>query len=155
MTAKATRITINCFDGSYDFQITMAGCAAIEEKCSTRIGRAYAEIMRGRFKLGEQEFGAPAESDFSPGLLVEVIRQGLIGGGKGQSDGQEIEVSPFKAESLIRTYITPDAGVALMEAWNLAAAIIHALMHGVDSPAAVTNDDGNDASADLSAEAAA
>jgi hypothetical protein len=134
MADKTTRITIACFDGEYEFQLSMAGMISIEEKAKCGIGAVYGLIMRGRFNNGEQDFGVPAEGVFSAGVLLEVVRQGLITGNKGRSDGAEFEVTPLKANMLISRYLDPDNGHNLMEAWGIAAAVIHAAIEGVDVP---------------------
>jgi hypothetical protein len=134
MPNKTTRITITCFDGEYEFQLSIAGMVAIEEKTNCRIGAIYGLIMRGRFNNGERDFGVPAEGAFSVGMLLEVVRQGLITGNKGRSDGKEFDVPPLKANMLISRYLDPDNGNSLMEAWGIAAAVIHAAIEGVDVP---------------------
>jgi len=91
-------------------------------------------IMRGRFKNGDQDFGVPSEGAFSAGMLLEVVRQGLITGNKGRSDGAEFDVTPLKANMLISRYLDPDNGHTLMEAWGIAAAVMHAAIEGVDVP---------------------
>lgn len=130
---KTSRIRLAAFDGEYEFQLRLAGVVAIEEKAGCGIGAVYGQIMRGRFRFDDgKEFGAPPEAAFSLPVLLEVVRQGLIGGGKGISDGVEISVSALKANLLIDRYLNPDNGGVLMEAWNLAAAVIDALVEGVD-----------------------
>lgn len=138
MSKKTTRIRLACFDGEYEFQISLAGCIAIEEKAGVGIGAVYAQILRGRYLMEDgSAFGVAAESAFSAPVLLEIVRQGLIGGGKGFSDGKEIQVGALKANMLISVYLDPDRGHNLLEAWNLAAAVMHALIEGVEeAPAA-------------------
>jgi hypothetical protein len=133
MSKKTTRIRLACFDGEYEFQIGLAGCIAIEEKAGVGIGAIYGQVLRGRFLTDQGAgFGVPAEGAFSAPVLFEIVRQGLIGGGKGLTDGREVKVGALKANVLIETYLSPDRGGGLMDAWNIAAAVMHALVEGVD-----------------------
>lgn len=135
MPRKTTRLRLACFDGEYEFQIGIKGCVAIEEKTGGRIGAIYGQVLRGRFMTeGGETFGAASEGDFGATALLEIVRQGLIGGGKGYSDGKEFPVSALKANMLIATYLDPSSGNNLTEAWNIAAAVMHALVEGVDAP---------------------
>lgn len=131
---RSTRITLDVFDGSYDFQLSLKGMIAIEEKVGMGIGGAYSRLMQGRFRNGDEDFGVPSESAFGVAMVLEIIRQGLIGGNKGRSDGKEFEVGALKANSLVDRYLDPGNSATLLEAWNLAAAIIHAAVVGVEVP---------------------
>lgn len=131
---RTTRLTLDCFDGSYDFQLSLSGMAAIEAKANMGIGAVYTRIMAGRFRGETDDFGLPAESAFSVAMVMETVRQGLIGGNKGRSDGNEFEVTSVKANSLIENYLSPENGHSLIEAWNLASAIMHAAFVGIEIP---------------------
>jgi len=135
MGKKTTRIRLACFDGEYEFQLKWASLKAIEEKVGAGIGAIYGQVMRGRYiDGGGNGFGVPAESTFSMGALLEIVRQGLIGGGKGWSDGAEVLVTAPKANALISGYLDPDNGNRAVDAWDIATVIMHAFMDGVDVP---------------------
>src|SRR5690606_4877922 len=65
--------------------------------------------------------------------VVEVIRQGLIGGCKGIVSGIDVEVSPLRASSLIDNYVD---GEPLGDSHVTAKAIIAALYVGYDPASA-------------------
>ena len=147
MSKKTNRIRLACFDGEYEFQLKWSGARAIEEKVGAGIGAVYGQVMRGRYiDGGGTEFGVPAESAFSIGALLEIVRQGLIGGGKGFSDGKDVVVTAAKANALISAYLDPDHGNRAVDAWDIATAIMHAFMDGVDAP---EDEAGSDASNEI------
>lgn len=131
---RTTRITLACFDGSYEFQLTYVGMQEIEAKAGVGIGTVIGQVLRGIYHTGEDAISLPTEGAFSPTVLFEVIRQGLIGGGKCAVDGVEADVSALRANALIQRYLQPEAGGSLHEAWNMAAAILHAAYEGIVLP---------------------
>lgn len=128
---RTTRISLTCFDGSYEFQLLYAGILEVETKAGVGFGAVYGQIVRGIYHTGEDAISLPTEGTFTPAVLLEVIRQGLIGGNKCTVDGIEAQVSPARANSLIERYLSPLNGGTIKEAWNLAAAIVHAAFEGV------------------------
>lgn len=122
-------------DGDYTFRLTMAGILAIEEKCKARIGQIYARVLNGRYAKDDVSFGYGLQADFGVQELVEVCRQGLIGGNSGFVDGRDITVSDHLATHLVRTYLEPDTGNPLTKAWDLATVILETCLSGY-SPAA-------------------
>lgn len=104
-------------DGEYTFRLPFAACAEIERKADATISQIYAQLM-----LGEASASA----------IVEVIRQGLIGGRAGYVDGQVVEVKPHIANALIERYVTGDERQPFMESAQLAQAIMHGFMMGYE-----------------------
>jgi hypothetical protein len=90
----------------------------------------YARVIQGR--LSEDiNVGHPGFAAFHVEDLVETVRQGLIGGGLGFVDGQEVKVGAFRANELVERYLMP---LPLAEQWNLAAAILYAKVEGFEPP---------------------
>ncbi|MFT4056160.1 MAG: hypothetical protein QM681_16775 [Novosphingobium sp.] len=128
---RTTRITLACFDGSYEFQLLYAGMQEIEAKAGAGIGAVYGEVIRGIYHTGEDAIALPTEGNYRPIVLLEVIRQGLIGGNKSVVNGIDGEVSALRANALLERYLSPLEGGTLKEAWNMAAAIMHAAFEGI------------------------
>lgn len=128
---RTTRITISCFDGEYDFQLTSEGMVEIEEKAGAGIGGVYAQVMRGIYHAGSEAVLLPNEGTFSRAALRAIIRAGLTGGNKCRVDGIEAPVSALRASALVERYLSPTEGGTLLEAWSLAAAVLHAAFEGV------------------------
>ncbi len=125
-------IELECFDGEYTFALTLPRIAELQTKTGIGIGGLFARVLQGcAFDAKGQTVLAPAHAQFYVADLIETIRQGLIGGGKGTVDGQEIPVSPALANRLIDSYV---ANRPLGEAWQLAVAILGATIHGYDPP---------------------
>lgn len=110
----------------------MAGIVAIEQKCGAGIGEVYARTLAGRYTGEGIDFQVDGEARYRFSELIEVIRQGLIGGGAGFVDGQQIKVNSLLANHLIATYISSDRDNPLAEAWKLAASTLHACIHGYE-----------------------
>lgn len=119
-------------DGVYTFKLGMAQILAIEEKCSAGIGAVYARTLAGVREKDGTIFGYGPDAEFRLADVLEICRQGLIGGGSGWADGQEVTVSAHKANHLIETYLRPDAGKALHDAWILAARICQDCVYGYE-----------------------
>ena len=122
-------------DGAYTFKLGLAQIAEIERKCDCGIGAIYGRVLKGRYGLGEGEVD-PLESAYRLTDLVEVIRQGLIGGGSAMVDGATVKITPARANQLVETYVfgVGDQRMALRSAWALAAAILMALIEGYEPP---------------------
>lgn len=127
-----TSLELECFDGTYSFRLTMAGIIAIETKCDAGIGEIFARTGAGRYNYGDQGIGAPLEGKYRYGELVEIIRQALIGGGSGYSDGQPVKVDAVKANHLINIYINADKDNPVSKAWDMAFAILVACVEGYE-----------------------
>lgn len=129
----ATAIDLPFADGTYRFRLGLAQIAELQTKCGVGIGGLYARLLRGRYVLDSVSLGLTTEAEFHIADVVEPIRQGLIGGRQGEVDGVAVEVTSTTAARLIENYLCAKDGtfqVPLREAWNLAVAIIAALIEG-------------------------
>ena len=106
-----TEITLPFADGEYAFRLPIRRIVEIEEKAGP-IDLVKHRLLHGGWGIHD---------------VVETIRQGLIGGGKGEVDGRPVEVTALRANSLIENYVD---GHALAEHHITAKAIIAALYVG-------------------------
>lgn len=129
-----TWIDLKFADGEYTFKLGLAQIAEIERKCDAGIGAIYARTLQGRYGLGDADI-MPTEGAYRFSDLVEVIRQGLIGGKHGTVDGTDVLVTSTRANELIANYVLdgPDR-MAMRQTWALAAAILAALIEGYSPP---------------------
>lgn len=111
-----TSITLAFADGEYLFRLPIKRIVEIEVKAGFIDGVKH-RLINGGFGIQD---------------VVEVIRQGLIGGGKGMVSGVEVPVSDLRANSLIDNYVDDKP---LAENHITARAIIAALYVGY-APAA-------------------
>ncbi|WP_426163106.1 gene transfer agent family protein [Sandarakinorhabdus sp. DWP1-3-1] len=130
-----TEITLAFGDGEYLFRLGLAQIAEIQTKTGTGIGALYARLLKGRYVLGDgRSVGNAAEAEFYLADIIEVLRQGLIGGAVGVVDGAAVTVTPIMAQRLVATYGPPARPVA--EAWTVAVAVTSALIEGYEPPKA-------------------
>lgn len=121
-----TEIDLQFADGQYLFKLGLAQIRELQDKTDTGIGALYARILQGR--LGDTlEEGHPAFAMYRVDDVRETVRQGLIGGGGGRVDGADVPVTALRATELVERYLDP---LPLTEQWNLAAAILFALVEG-------------------------
>jgi hypothetical protein len=121
-----THIDLAFADGTYRFALGLEQIHELQTKCKAGIGALYARVLQGRM-AEDINVAHPAYAAFHITDLVETVRQGLIGGGQGTVDGQEVKVGALRANELIDRYLMP---LPLMEQWNLAAAILYAKVEG-------------------------
>ena len=119
-------------DGDYRFKLGMGQIIAIEQKCEDRIGAIYRHVLTGLYHRDGEAVRNGLEADYGVVELIEICRQGLIGGNWGHVDGREIEVGDYKATALVRTYLHPENGNPLMKAWDLAAVVLHTCIVGYE-----------------------
>ncbi len=128
-----TFIDLPFADGTYTFRLGLAQINELQVKCGVGIGGLYARLLRGRYVIEAVSLGLTTEAEFHLADVIEPIRQGLIGGRRGEVDGAAVEVSSIVAARLIENYVCGRDGelrVPLREAWNLAVAILGALIEG-------------------------
>lgn len=106
-----TSIDLAFADGAYTFRLPIRRIVEIESKAGP-IDLVKHRLVNGGFGIQD---------------VVEVIRQGLIGGGKGIVSGSEVEVTSLRANSLIDNYVD---GFALGPHHITARTIIGALYIG-------------------------
>jgi hypothetical protein len=125
-------IVLEWADGEYLFRLPAGQIAELQTKCGTGIGKIYSRLWSGRVlnRDGSVSFN-PLEAAFQYEDIVETIRLGLIGGGKGMVNDTPVEVNPAKAMQLIRNYVHPRP---LLENWQVAAAILSAFVQGYTDP---------------------
>ena len=131
-----TAVELDFADGRYNFKLTLEGVSEIQRKCKAGIGAVFARVLSGRYfpkeELSVPPFGNPAEARFSVEDLLEIVRQGLIGGEYGYADDKRVEMDASLANRLIANYLFPVRPIK--HAWDLAAAIIMASYEGMDDP---------------------
>lgn len=129
-------VDLPCFDGVYTFKLGPAQISEIQAKRGTGIGKVYARTIAGRHGFGDGDFLPDlAEFDFSD--LVEIIRQGLIGGKHAVVDDTEVLITSTRANELISNYVLDgQERMVLVQTWALAANILDKLMHGYVPPVA-------------------
>jgi hypothetical protein len=121
-----TEIDLQFADGQYLFKLGLAQIRELQDKTGTGIGALYARVLQGR--IGDRLVeGHPAFAAYHVDDLRETVRQGLIGGRGGRVDDADVLVTPLRANELVERYL--DA-MPLAEQWNLAAAILFALVEG-------------------------
>lgn len=130
-----TWVDLKFADGEYTFKLGMGQIAEIEQKCGSGIGAIYARTIKGRYGYQDGEI-YPDLAEYKFAELVEVVRQGLIGGGSGEVDGKPVTVSPVRANDLIERYVltASDQRMAMTQVWSLAFAILAALIEGYTPP---------------------
>lgn len=121
-----TAIDLQFADGQYLFKLGLAQIRELQDKTNTGIGALYGRILQGR--MGDTlEEGHPAFAMYHVDDVRETVRQGLIGGGGGRVDGADVLVTSLRATELVERYLDP---MPLSAQWNLAAAILFALVEG-------------------------
>lgn len=130
-----TWIDVPFADGKYLFRLGLAQIAEIEAKCDAGIGRVYARTRAGRYGFKPDE-ALPDNGEYRWPELVEVIRQGLIGGASGMVDGANVLVHTPRANDLVDRYLlqATDQRMAMTHVWALAYAVLHALIEGYTPP---------------------
>lgn len=124
-----TEIELKFADGDYLFALKLPQLAELQQKTGAGIFALYGRVLRGRYVINGEIVGIAHEGDAHAVDLYETIRLGLIGGGRGVVDGQEVEVSALRARQLVETYVHP---APMREAWSIAAAILTAKIEGYD-----------------------
>lgn len=118
-------------DGIYKFKLTLNGIKEIQDKTGGGIGAVWQRLATSRLNFMGEDVGIPNEAKFKIQDIIEPIRQGLIGGGSGIVDGEEVKVSQYRAGELIDRYIAEEP---LQVGWSLAYAIVGGLVEGYEPP---------------------
>lgn len=124
-------LDIEFADGEYFFALPIARIQELQTKCGIGIGALFARVLRGCVPIDGQIMLTPGLAEFYATDIVETIRQGLIGGGRGVVNGEEVKVTPPLANRLIEAYVLDRP---LIESWSLAASILAACIVGYDPP---------------------
>jgi hypothetical protein len=123
------RIELDFADGSYLFALPLTRIEELQRKTGVGIGALFARVLKGCVRVGDEVILAPTHAEFFALDLVETIRQGLIGGGTGVVNGEEIKVTPALAEQLIRNYVLDRP---LNESWAIASSVLGACIVGYE-----------------------
>jgi hypothetical protein len=118
-------------DGQYTFSLPLVQINELQRKTGIGIGGLYARTFKGVTRVGEQLMLVPGAAEFYALDVIETIRHGLIGGGKGTVNDEEIKVTPLVANRLIDSYVL---GYPLIGAWNTAVSVLHACIMGYEPP---------------------
>jgi hypothetical protein len=127
----ANTIDLEFGDGQYTFALPLAQIAELQRKTGIGIGGLYARTIKGVQVAGGKVVLIPGAAEFYALDLIETIRHGLIGGGKGVVNGEEIEVTPIIANRLVDAYVL---GRPLKFAWDVAATVLGTCIVGCDPP---------------------
>lgn len=125
-----TDIELHFADGTYRFFLGLAQINELQAKCGIGIGGLFARVAKGRARFQGEDFALADEAQFHLADIVEPIRQGLIGGGQGEVDGQPVEVTPIVANRLVQNYAYPAR--PLEECWGIAFAVLSACIKGYE-----------------------
>jgi hypothetical protein len=127
----SSTIDLEFADGSYTFALPLERIGELQQKAGCGIGKLFGRVTAGVTRVGDDIILAPGSAEFYALDLIETIRQGLIGGGKGLVDGAEIKVTPIVAQRLVANYVL---NRPLAEVWEHAVSILGATMVGYDPP---------------------
>lgn len=124
-------IELDFGDGSYTFALPLPQIAELQRKTDCGIGPLYARVIKGVVQVRGEFVLAAGQAEFYALDLIETIRHGLIGGGHGVVNGEEVKVTPILANRLVDTYVL---GNPLMDSWSIAATVLGVCIKGYDPP---------------------
>lgn len=128
----ANSVWLEFADGTYLFHLKNKRIDEVERVTGAGLGDIYARAMTGAYRDTDDEWVImPMEAKWKNAELVEVVRQGFIGGAKAVIDGDERKVESFHVNHLLQSYLEDRPRVEL---WKLAVAGLHATMEGYESP---------------------
>lgn len=130
-------IELNFADGEYLFALPLPQIEELQRKTETGIGQLHARVIEGAVKGDNGIALLPNFAKFYVKDLVETIRLGLIGGGQGIVNGEEVKVSPHEANRLVEAYVVTRDGrlhCPLYDLWVMAYAILGVCVCGFDPP---------------------
>lgn len=132
-----TSITLEFADGEYHFALGLRQINEIQNICDMGIGAVFARVARGIYhrksEAGELLFGDPTQSEYRMEDLTAIIRQGLIGGGRGTVDGVSVSVDATRANQLIEAYVLAERQ-PIEKSWKLAYTILAGRIIGFQAP---------------------
>jgi hypothetical protein len=138
-----TAVEIDFADGRYRFWLPLPQVVELERKTGDTSILVIEERLRAAIGVEENEGGEPRFVFLGGGAAMvsdvrETLRLGLIGGGSGMVDGQEVEVGPNTARQLVDAYVYParPLGEGVVLAWR----VLHAAIHGVQLKKKLTPD---------------
>lgn len=117
-------------DGVYLAHLKNKRIDAVETVTGASLGDIYARSMSGVYRDTDGEWVVlPTEAKWSNKELVEVVRQGFIGGAKAIIDGVEKSINDYQVNAAIASYLDDRPRIEL---WKLASAILYATMEGYE-----------------------
>jgi hypothetical protein len=128
-----TSIDLLFGDGSYTFALPLPQINELQRKCDIGIGGLFGRVTKGCFVdpgSGDVFIDAKA-GEFYALDIIETIRHGLIGGGKGIVNEEEVLVTPQIANRLVDTYVL---GNPIKPNWERSVSILGACILGYDPP---------------------
>lgn len=126
-------IDLEFADGTYTFALPLPQIRELQDSTGIGVGGMFARVIKGVTPVGNDHVLVPGAAEFHALDLVETVRLGLIGGGKGMVNGEEVKVTPVKARQLVDRYVTPPAA-PLVQTWELAVSILGTCVMGFDPP---------------------
>lgn len=118
-------------DGQYLFALPLPQIAELQRKTEAGIGKLYARLLKGAGRIGGEIVLQPGQAEFYALDIVETVRHGLIGGGKGVVNGEEIKVTPMIANRLVDAYVL---GRPLADSWSVAVSALIGCIVGYEPP---------------------
>lgn len=136
MAGASSSIDLDFADGRYTFALPLVQIKEVQRKCGlpgppVGIGLIFNRCLKGCLEIKDQIIMAPAAAEFAIEDIVETIRHGLIGGGRGVVNGEEIPVNAALANRLVENYVLDKP---LRHSWSLAVSILGACVMGYDPP---------------------
>lgn len=126
-----TALELEYADGEYRFDLKLPQLAELQEKAGAGIFAIYGRVLKGRYLLEGQPIADAASGEAYVEDLFETIRLGLIGGGGGVVNGEDVKVDATTARKLVERY---SHTAPLRESWAVAAAILGARVMGYSPP---------------------
>ena len=120
-------------DGQYTFALPLAQINELQKKTGIGIGGLFARVAKGCFtnpEDGKVYINAGA-GEFYALDIIETLRHGLIGGGKGVVNGEEVVVTPAMANRLIDAYVLNQP---FKPSWEIVVSVLGACVVGYDPP---------------------
>ena len=124
-----TALTTDFADGTYRFWLPLPQAFELQRSADVSIIEFEQALRDGVGQDADGKFAFLGGGAVSVKAILEVVRLGLIGGGFGMVQGEEIEVGPLRAKELLETYVYPAR--PLSEAAALAYHIAYAAVFGV------------------------
>ena len=133
MAETTNSVELHFGDGEYLFRFGLTQFKELQDKCKAGLGAIFARVTAGRYfdNATNEGFGNPLEAQYYVEDLYEIIRLGLIGGGRGMVGGESVTVDPLVARRLVDRYVV---GRPLKEPWSVAAAVMMAVCEGYEPP---------------------
>lgn len=138
ITELPTSVELSFGDGKYWFALGWPQLLELERVCGhsqidgtkhpKSVMAIHSELSRGLTIGPDGEIIFVGTSDATSREIQNVVRFGLVGGGKGTVDGETVDVTPHRASELLEAYGFPARPLA--ENAAIAFAILNAAIFG-------------------------